>query len=114
MAQSFWAFAQANPDHLALVEPPESGEREVKAGELLAGCNQIVHGLRGLGLGKGDCIAVVLPNGAPMIELYLAALQGGWYLTPINHHLAAPEIAYIVQDCEAKAFVTDARFAAPA
>ncbi|HBZ68258.1 MAG TPA: acyl-CoA synthetase [Deltaproteobacteria bacterium] len=114
MAQSFWAFAQANPDHLALVEPPEGGEREVKAGELLAGCNQIVHGLRELGLDKGDCIAVVLPNGAPMIELYLAALQAGWYLTPINHHLAAPEIAYIVRDCEAKAFIADARFAAPA
>jgi len=114
MAQSFWAFAQANPDSLALVEPPESGEREVKAGELLAGCNQLVHGLRELGLRKGDCIAVLLPNGAAMIELYLAALQGGWYLTPINHHLAAPEIAYIVQDCEAKAFIADARFAATA
>jgi len=114
MGQSFWAYAQANPNHLALVEPPESGEREVTAGELLAGCNQIVHGLRELGLGKGDCIAVVLPNGAAMIELYLAALQGGWYLTPINHHLAAPEIAYIVQDCEAKAFIADARFAATA
>jgi long-chain acyl-CoA synthetase len=114
MAQSFWAFAQANPDSLALVEPPESGEREVTAGELLAGCNQLVHGLRELGLRKGDCIAVVLPNGVAMIELYLAALQGGWYLTPINHHLAAPEIAYIVQDCEAKAFIADARFAATA
>jgi len=114
MAQSFWAFAQANPDHLALVEPPESGERALTAGQLLAGCNQIVHGLRELGLKKGDCIAVVLPNGAPMIELYLAALQGGWYLTPINHHLTGPEIAYIVQDCEAKAFIADARFAASA
>ena len=114
MAQSFWAFAQANPDHLALVEPPESGERTHTAGQLLAGCNQIVHGLRELGLKKGDCIAVVLPNGAPMIELYLAALQGGWYLTPINHHLTGPEIAYIVQDCEAKAFIADARFAATA
>ncbi len=116
MAQSFWAFAQANPDHLALVEPedgPAAG-REWKAGELLASCNQVVHGLRALGLTKGDCIAVVLPNGAPLIELYLAALQGGFYLTPINHHLAAPEIAYIVQDCEAKAFVADARFATTA
>ena len=30
---------------------------------------------------------------------------------PINWHLVGPEIAYIVQDCEAKAFVAHARFA---
>ena len=32
-----------------------------------------------------------------MLELYLAATQAGLYITPINSHLAAPEIAYIVQ-----------------
>ena len=32
-------------------------------------------------------VATLLPNGAEMIELYLAALQAGWYLVPINHHL---------------------------
>ena len=31
-----------------------------------------------------------------MIELYLAVLQAGFYLMPINHHLVGPEIAYIV------------------
>ena len=46
-----------------------------------------------------------MPNGVEPIELYLACFQAGWYLTPINNHLAAPEIAYIVDDCEAKAFV---------
>ncbi len=33
-----------------------------------------------------------------MIELYLAATQAGLYLVPINHHLAGPEIAYILAD----------------
>ena len=46
-----------------------------------------------------------------MVEAYLAALQAGWYLVPLNYHLAAPEIAYILGDCEGKAFVADARFA---
>jgi long-chain acyl-CoA synthetase len=53
----------------------------------------------------------VLPNGAEVFELYLAALQAGFYLIPINHHLVGPEIAYILQDCEAKAFVAHSRFA---
>ena len=43
--------------------------------------------------------------------MYLAALQAGCYLVPINHHLVAPEIAYILQDSGAKAFVAHERFA---
>ena len=105
----FWNLAQQDPTHVALVEPDG---RTVTAGELLKAANRIVHALRRLGLQAGDCIATVLPNGAPMIELYLAAGQAGWYLTPINHHLTASEIAYVVQDAEAKAFFASERFAA--
>ncbi len=103
----FWKFAQNDPGHLALAT---SDGREWKRGELLAACNQIVHGLRALGLEKGDCVAVVLPNTVEMIELYLAVVQAGWYMTPINHHLTGPEIAYIVEDSGAKAFVAHERF----
>ncbi len=106
----FWNYAQRDPDALALV----ADGHEYTRGELLASCNQVVHGLRQLGLQKGDCIATVLPNDAAMIELYLAATQAGWYLTPINHHLTGPEIAYIVGDSEAKAFVSHERFAGAA
>ncbi|MFI5041701.1 MAG: acyl-CoA synthetase [Acidimicrobiales bacterium] len=104
----FWALAKDDPDHLALVTPDGA---EVRAGELLASTNQLVHGLRALGLEVGDVVAAVLPNGREFIELYLACLQAGWYLVPINHHLVGPEIAYIVGDSEAKVLVADARFA---
>ena len=70
----FWRIAQNDPEHLALVTPEST---QVKAGALLARANQLVHGLRRRGLATGDAIAVVLPNGAPMIELYLAATQAG-------------------------------------
>ena len=73
--------------------------------------NQVSHGLRALGLETGDTVAGVLPNGMEMIELYLGALQIGLYLTPINHHLVGPEIAYIVNDSDAKVFVGHERFA---
>jgi long-chain acyl-CoA synthetase len=104
----FWNLAQRQPASLALVDPDG---RERRRSELLASCNQVVHGLRELGLEKGDCIATVLPNSTAMLELYLAVTQAGWYLTPINHHLTGPEIAYIVDDSEAKAFVGAERFA---
>ena len=104
----FWKIAETFPDHLALVDPDE---REISAGELVASCNQLVHGLRAMGLEPGDAIAMLLPNSAEVFELYLAVGQAGFYLIPINWHLVGPEIAYIVQDCEAKVFVAHARFA---
>jgi len=104
----FWALAQEDPDYLALVTPDGA---EVRAGELLGHANQLVHALRARGLAPGDVVATVLPNCAEMIELYLAALQAGWYLVPINHHLVAPEIAYILKDSGAKVFVAHERFA---
>jgi long-chain acyl-CoA synthetase len=107
----FWAIATEDPEHLAVVG---ADGREVHAGELLASCNQLVHGLRDLGLQTGDAVAMVLPNSVEVFELYLAVLQAGFYLVPINCHLVGPEIAYIVKDCEAKVFVTDERFASVA
>jgi long-chain acyl-CoA synthetase len=106
----FWNLAQNDPQHLALVEPDG---REIAAGELLASANRLVHGLRAAGVRSGDCVATVLPNGAPMIEVYLAALQAGWYLTPINNHLTGAEIGYILKDSDAKVFIAAERFAEP-
>ena len=109
MALAFWRRAEQDPNWTALIEP--DGTR-VTAGELLARVNQLTHVLRALGLRPGDGIAGVLPNGSPALEVYLAALQGGWYYTPINWHFTAPEIAYIVADSEAKAFFVHERYAA--
>jgi long-chain acyl-CoA synthetase len=103
----FWKLAEEDPGRLAVVDP--SG-RAVTYGELYAESNRLVHGLRALGLTTGDGVAAVLPNGIEMVALYFAATQAGWYLTPINHHLVGPEIAYIVQDCEAGAFIGHERF----
>ena len=104
----FWKLASEDPQHVAVIEP---NGREVTAGELLAGTNQVVHGLRALGLQHGDTLAVMLTNELAMLEVYLAATQAGWYVTPINSHLTATEVAYIVQDCDAKALFCSERTA---
>ncbi len=102
----FWTHANKNPGRTALVDPER---REWTAGELHAAANQVVHGLRELGLEYGDSVAICMPNCAEYFQVYLAVTQAGWYLTPINWHLAPSEIAYIVQDCDAKAFFGHAR-----
>ena len=104
----FWRLAEADRDRLALVGPDGT---ERRAGELLDAANHIAHGLRGLGLQGGDTVALLLPNSVELIETYLAALQIGLYVTPINWHLVGPEVAYILGDSDAKVFVADARFA---
>ena len=103
----FWALAQQEPEHLALVTP--DGE-ELTAGTLLGRANQVVHALRGFGLKPGDVVATLLPNSVEYLEIYLACLQAGWYLVPINHHLVGPEVGYIVGDSGAKVFIAHERF----
>ena len=105
----FWVRAQENPDWLAVVEPDGT---EHKAGDLLGRANQIVHALRARGMRAGDGIVALVPNGIVPIELCAAALQAGWYYTPINWHFTQPEIAYIAADTGAKAFFVHERFAA--
>ncbi|MBV9169935.1 MAG: acyl-CoA synthetase [Chloroflexi bacterium] len=105
---NFWTLAADHPSRPAVIEP--SGNA-VSAGDLLARANRLVHGLRAIGLQPGEAIAAVLPNSAEAYELYLAMQQAGWYLVPINFHLVGPEIAYILQDSEARVFVAHERFA---
>lgn len=107
MPLGFWRLAASSPERTTLVAPDGL---EVTAGELAALSNQVTHGLRSLGLERGDTVAAVLPNGLPFMALYLGAMQAGLYLTPINHHLVGPEIAYIVNDSDAKVLVGDELF----
>lgn len=107
-ALSFWQSASKRPDRVALVEADGS---ERTAGELLASANQIVHGLRARGLARGDCVALAMTNCGRMLELYLAAMQAGWQITPINTHLTHSEIAYVLRDSGARAFFGDAAIA---
>jgi long-chain acyl-CoA synthetase len=104
----FWKYAQEDPEHVAIIDPDGT---EHAAGDVLARANQVVAALRELGMGHGDTVAAVLPNGAHPFHLYLAALQAGFYYVPINYRLSPSEIAYILQDSDAKVFVSHERFA---
>ena len=104
----FWKLASEDPTRIALVTPDGCA---VTAGELAAQSNRLVHAMRSHGLERGDAIAAMFPNGREMVELYLAAFQAGFYLTPINQHLTPSEVAYILGDCGAKLFFTHERYA---
>ncbi|MFT7622291.1 MAG: long-chain acyl-CoA synthetase [Myxococcota bacterium] len=108
MNLGFWGAAAENPDRVALIEV---GGRTRTAGQLLAQANRLVHGLRGMGLGRKSAVACVVGNQLETIELFMAIAQAGMYLVPINWHLAAPEIAYILEDSQAEILVCGPEFA---
>ncbi len=56
-------------------------------------------------MGVGDSVALMCTNRPEFIEVLYAAQRGGLRLTPINWHLTGEEAAYIVDNCEAKAFI---------
>jgi long-chain acyl-CoA synthetase len=103
-----WVIAASTPDQLAVVEPDG---RTISYGELAARADLIGRGLQALGLKPGDVVAGLLPNCGDGLALTFAALETGLYVVPVNWHLAAPEVAYILQDSGAQAFVAHERFA---
>ncbi|MFN3521724.1 MAG: AMP-binding protein [Phenylobacterium sp.] len=107
MIPAVWAKVQ--PDRVAIHDP--SGRTRTFA-ELNANANRIARLLRASGLKAGDSLALVCSNRAEFVEVLAATKRTGIRITPVNWHLTADEIAYIIQDCEAKAVFADARVAA--
>jgi long-chain acyl-CoA synthetase len=99
MLHAWWA--ERIPDRLALVTA--RGDRTY--GDLNADINRLARALRERGLGAGDSIAVMCTNGPEFLEVLYAAQRIGLRFTPINWHLTGPEAGYIVENCEAKAFI---------
>lgn len=99
-------MAQSHPDRHAVVA---SDGTSVTYRELSARQNRLAHGLAARGVRPGDCIAALLWNQPGFVELALASAQSGTYFLPVNWHLTAPEVAYILEDSETKALVADER-----
>jgi len=103
-----WNIATAEPGRTAVIEP---GGRAVSYAELAGRADQYGRGLQALGLRPGDCVAGMLPNSTEALALFFAAMQTGLYVVPVNWHLAAAEVAYILGDSGAQVFVAHERFA---
>ncbi len=99
-------FAEARPDELALADD----ESTRTFAELDERVNRLINGLRGAGLGEGDTIAIVSGNRNEWFELALACANTGITHVPVNWHLVANEIAYIIADSGAKAVMAGHRF----
>ncbi len=100
--------AQQAPDRPAISSV--NGDRTF--GELNANANRLVRVLRARGLQAGDSLSLVCANRPEFAEVLAACQRMGVRITPVNWHLTGSEMAYIIEDSEAKAVVGDVRFAA--
>ena len=101
------AFHAKNiPDKKAVVS--EYGERTFK--ELNENSNSYANFLTDKGLVAGDSVAIICKNRPEFLEALFGPIRVGLRITPINWHLTAEEICYIVENCEAKVVVCDALF----
>ncbi len=92
--------ARAMPERLAVI----CGGIKMTYAEVNAKANQVAHGLLKLGIEKGDKVALSCPNLPFFPIIYYGILKVGAVVVPLNILLKGREIAYHLQNSDAKAF----------
>ena len=99
--------ASVAPDRMAIIAA--GGDRTFS--ELNANANRLARALRRRGVGVGDSVCLVCANRAESAEAMAASTRMGVRVTTVNWHLTGEEMAYIVENSDAKVVLGDARFA---
>ncbi len=68
--------------------------------------SQLAHTLSDLGVQKGDCVVVFMPNCPEAVIAVAGILKSGAVVVPLLPQLQGAEIAYILQDCRPKVILT--------
>ena len=93
----YWR-AQTTPGRLALI----AGGRRLSFAELAAEADRMACRLAVLGLGPGDRLATLLPNGLEAAVVPHSVSRLGLVLVPLNVRLAPGELAWQLADCGAR------------
>ena len=89
------------PTGLALI----CGEERLSYSELDALVGEAAAGLRALGVGKGDRVAMVLGNSIEFVVVLFAVARLGAVSVPLNTRHTLSENSHIIEDCAAKVVV---------
>jgi acyl-CoA synthetase (AMP-forming)/AMP-acid ligase II len=101
-----------HPAHHARTNPDKIAYRMTGSGALLTYAdldrrsNQGAQAFRSLGVRQGDHIAIMMENRLEFMAICWAAQRAGLIYTAVSRYLSADEAAYIVDDCDAKIFIT--------
>ena len=104
------ASAQDYPEQTAVI----FNDRKLSYAQLNAAANMFAHGLKKLGVQKGDNVALMMPN-LPFFPIaYYGILKTGATVVPFNVLFTAREVAYHLNDSDAVVLVAFANFFEPA
>jgi len=102
-------WAAVEPDRIAILEvQPDWSVTPVSYGQLRALSNRLANALTRRGVGTGDRIAILLPQGRLVPAVHLAAYKLGAIAVPLAALFGADALSYRLRDSGAKALVTNA------
>jgi long-chain acyl-CoA synthetase len=103
------ARADATPEKVFLFSEADGRRFTYRAFD--AAANRTARLLASHGVGRGDVVSLLLPNGAEYIIAYFACFKLGALAGPVNSLLKPEEMAYVVGNSEAKLLLYDSQFA---
>ncbi|MCU1718511.1 acyl-CoA synthetase [Pseudomonas sp. 5P_3.1_Bac2] len=98
--------ASVHPQRLAVI----NGALRQTWGQTYQRCIRLASALSQRGVGLGDTVAVIAPNGPAMFEAHFGVPMCGAVLNAINTRLDAEAVAFILQHGEAKVLLVDKEF----
>ncbi len=88
----------------------EADGRKFTYNEFQEAVNRAALMLASHGVGKGDAVSLLMPNGAEYIIAYFACWKLGAIAGPVNSLLKAEEITFVINDSEARALLVHSEF----
>jgi long-chain acyl-CoA synthetase len=76
----------------------EVGGEEITYGELWQRASRVAGGLRGLGVQRGERVAIRLGNGIDWVLAFFGAQLAGTVVVPVNTRFTEEEVAYVIED----------------
>ncbi len=107
-------FAEKHPDKPAIIyaDSKFGDPQQIETyGELEERSRRIGIVFRRLGLEHGDNVAILMANDDEFMDVFWAAHRTGLYFTPLNWHVKADEVEYILDNSDARVLIAHARFA---
>ena len=95
------------PDKEALIY----GSHRITYSQLEARTNRVANGLRAIGIGPGDHVAVLIKNDHRFVETMLGALRTGASVTPATTRSHINTLVHVMTDSEAKVLFASGDFA---
>ena len=106
--QDLLNFGQMLSCH-ARLSPSRIGARDLDRAMTFAQWNarscRLANALLGLGLAKGDRVAILAYNCVEWVEIYAAMAKAGLVAVPVNFRLVAAEARYILENAGASALI---------